>query len=234
MEDRSGHRGDRGVVAPIDAAQAARRAARADASEVERLRAAAAGSARAAVRRPGGRDGRAVRGLVAAAVVIGAALAAVTVVVLVRALAGAVLDLDAREPVVSAEPARQDGAVTVGAGEPGSASIAYGGSVYALRTDADGAAVMTRARADDPGASIDLFELDGDPAGFACFGGTLYAVSNVDAGFVVQAYVDADGSLPTRIASGEGTVAAVELDGSVLRLRDASDAELLSIDLADR
>ncbi|WP_270849356.1 hypothetical protein, partial [Candidatus Collinsella stercoripullorum] len=188
----------------------------------------------AAVRRPGGRDGRAARGLIAAAVVIGAALAAVTVVVLVRALAGAVLDLDAREPVVSAEPAHQDGAVTVGAEEPGSASIVYGGSVYALRTDADGAAVMTRARADDPGASIDLFELDGDPAGFACFGGTLYAVSNVDAGFVVQAYVDADGSLPTRIASGEGVAAAVELDGSVLRLRDASDAELLSIDLADR
>ena len=226
-----------GVRAPINAAAAAKRAARVKPGEdEERLRAEAAGTVRAprcrggAAAPAGAGANRAVTG---AAVAIGALLAVLAVFVLGNALVGTLLSDSGREPVISAQASAENQAATVDPADPGAAAIVYGSRRYAVAAAQDGSYVLTRGDAVAGGDVLTLFTLAGSPAGIACYDGTLYAVSNLDGGYAVQAFVEGDGSIPTTIAEGDGTVTGVALDGEQLELT-IDTGQIGTIDLASR
>lgn len=168
------------------------------------------------------------RGLTIACVVIGALLAALLVYILGRAVLGAMLAPDAVDEAGTSQPAQVDQAVTYKDG----ATIDYGDVLYAIQVEEDGTAAVVRGSASgDDG--ISLFQLPGEPAGLAVYHATVYAVSNTDAGYQVQAYMYSSGAMPTVVTEGEGTVVGVALDGSKLQLTDEA-GRVFSLDLESR
>ena len=229
---RPARRRPTGVHAPINAAEAAKRAAHVRPDEEDALRAAAAGTRRP---RAAGTcaQGRSPRALTFAAVGIGAALALVLAFVLIRAIMGALLAPDARDAVESAQPASENQAVTIDADDLSSASVAYGLTMYAVRSFDDGVMRVVRSSTDAPDAFVSLFDISGTPVGLAVYNGTIYAVANLDGSYTVGAYVDADGSVPVQIAEESGTASDVALDGFQLKIT-CTDGKAFELDLESR
>lgn len=171
---------------------------------------------------------RSPRALTIACVIIGALLAALLVYILGRAVLGAMLAPDAVDEAGTSQPAQVDQAVTYKDG----AAIDYGDVRYAIQVEEDGTATVVRSSASgDDG--ISLFQLSGEPAGLAVYHATVYAVSNTDAGYQVQAYVYSSGAMPTVVTEGEDTVVGVALDGAKLQLTDEA-GRVFSLDLETR
>lgn len=201
--------------APINAADAAHRAARAGARELDRLRRDAAGHA---VRAPHGERPRANRMIVAASVLAGIALAALVLYGLGSAVVGALLadGPDAASSTAETDdPNRSEGVARVAENE----SMQANGYVYSIVREGDGYVFGYQY----PGSDADpfaLFEIPGDPVGFALYQGVFYVLSNADGAYCVQSYVHSDGSVPGDYYHGEGTMTDLELDGAQLVLTD--------------
>lgn len=229
------------VQAPVNAAEAAKRAARANDEDLPYLRSAAAGTKREAAA-----PARSPRGVRVAAAAIGIALAVAVIYVVGGALVAALLAdgvEDAGAAVSGESFVKEDKAVTV---DPSlveaedrtawthlTESIGYDGYLYFLAWDEEGGGCLAyRAEdADESYASL-AFALTGEPAGLACYDGMFYAVSNGDGVYYVQSFYPADGVVPTDYLEGDGTVAAVGLDGSTLTL-SGEGGELTVIELGD-
>ena len=236
----AGERAEGDVRPLINAAEAAHRAARAHASDLDRARREAAGAGRAetvSAELRAGRDGaapsaarggRGRRAVTALSVLIGCALAAAVLFVAGRALVAVQLDDGAADGAVAAgasagEAVARDGVARFDAGE----EIVDGSSTYLIISDGGGYAFARRQGTDDAAVAA-LFEIPGTPVGFALHGGVLYIVSNSSDGCLVQSYLYGDGSLPGDFYEGAGKVVDLGLDGSdlVLTMADGRDYTL--------
>lgn len=206
-----------GARAPINAAVAAKRASRAEGAEAERLRSAAAGTRAPRVRRGAADDTRRRRVTLVLAATVGVLLAAGVMYAVGGAALRALTYDGARDEPAAEAAGPVNGAVTVERVEDGP-SLVYGTRVYSCAAYEDGV-YMTSASAAG-GEAAQLFRVEGSLVGFACYEGTLYVVSNEDGGYLIQSYVSGYGSEPTTVATGQGTVERVELDGTRLLLFD--------------
>lgn len=216
---------------PVNAAEAARRAAQArNRDEEERYRSQAMGvpSSRA-VRR--GESGRTTRAMVAASLLVGALLAALAFLVLGRALLGALVYSDESPSRASESTTPVALAVTVDPDDPSASVLDAYGSSFGVSVDDEGMAVFFRMpEGGDPSEATDLIAASGTPAGMAYAGGVFFAVVNVDEGYEVWACSDSQGALATCISEGSGQVVAVKLEQDVLTLEDER-GELASLSL---
>lgn len=236
----AGERAEGDVRPLINAAEAAHRAARAHAGDLDRARREAAGAGRVGAVGAGLRagrdgtgpavagDGRGRRAITALSVLIGCALAAAVLFVGGRALVAVLLSDGAADDVVAAdasagEAGARDGVARFDAGE----EIEDGSSTYLIIPDGDGYAFARRQGTDDAAVAA-LFEIPGTPVGFALHDGVLYIVSNSADGCLVQSYLYGDGSLPGDFYEGAGKVVDLALDGSdlVLTMADGRDYTL--------
>lgn len=204
---------------PVNAAEAAHRAARARSrDEEERYRRQAMGTSasRAARRRDPARAGRTIS---IAAVVVGALLAAVAFFVLGRALLGALLYSD-EAPISASEPAETGAlAVTVDPDDASASTLDVYDRSFGVSVDDEGTARFYRMdAAGDAADATELIAVSGEPVGMAYAGGTFFAIVNVDDGYEVWACSDSQGALATCVASGSGRVVAVGLEQDVLTL----------------
>lgn len=204
---------------PVNAAEAAHRAARARSrDEEERYRRQAMGTSasRASRREDSARAGRAIS---IAAVVVGALLAAVAFFVLGRALLDVLLYSD-ETPVSTSKPAETGAlAVTVDPDDASANTLEVSGRSFGVSVDDEGTARFYRmAAAGDAADATELIAVSGEPAGMAYAGGTFFAVVNVDEGYEVWACSDSQGALATCVSSGSDHVVAVGLEQDVLTL----------------
>ena len=204
--------------APINAVDAARRAARSDAGQAERFRREAAGHAVAA--KASLEVGRSGRALVVVSVLVGIALAVALLVVVGSAVVGALLQDEQPRTEVAAS-------VFVLAADGG--TIELDGSAYSLVSSGDGYSFASQrvGSTDEPMA---LFEVTGEPVGFAIHRGTFYVVSNADGSCYVQSFVPSDGSIPADYYSGTGTISTIDIKNAQLILTDDA-GEQHAIDL---
>lgn len=225
----SGAQGRSGVQAPINAAAAAHGAARAKAGEADRFRRDAAGRAVASAPASEQRGRRAV---VAVSVIAGVVLAVLLLVVAGNAVVGALLqdgaDTDAVETAGQA-PADAAPTATVALVSDGG-SIELDAQTYSIISTGDGAYAFACQYRDSSDEPLALFDVTGDPVGFALYQGTFYLVTNADGSYSVQSYVPADGSVPADYQQGEGTVTDLALDGSQLKLTEDT-GDTVTIDL---
>lgn len=205
---------------PVNALDAAKRAAHAAPEERDRLRVAAAGRRRAASRDARSRSPR-VLSLTAA--LMGIALAAVVVYLLAGALTGVAHHRDgaAASEAELAVSRPSDGAVKK--------SLEYGGYVYRLSTTADGC-VLQRYAQDAEDAANDLCKMNGAPVGVIEHAGAVYAISTTDASYCVTSLALGDGCVPVEFAQGDGSVRAAELADGTLKL-EFGDGATKSIEL---
>lgn len=219
--------------APINAAEAAHRAARAtNHEENARARRAASGSSRA-VRDGGAHTNKAV---VAVSVLVGVALAALLVYIIGSAVLGVFLHDDRQDtaddtmieqPLDGQQPEEQQTVVLLADG----GSITYLGSSFTIFTAEDGSYQFGSQLANSELAPVALFALPGDPVGFALYKSTFYIVCNTDTGYTVQSYVPGDGSIPADYHTGEETITEIALDGSDLVLTEEG-GKTYTLDLA--
>lgn len=193
---------------PVNALDAAKRAARAKPAERERLRAAAAGRRRAT---PHDVVAHSSRALSFASALVGIALAVVVVYLFGSALAGVVHHRD------GAAAGEAELAVARSSGGAAKKGIEYGGFVYRLSTKGDGC-VLRRCAQGSESESSDLCEMDGSPVGVVEYSGAVYAISTTDAGYRVTSLALGDGCVPVEFAQGEGSVRKAELSDGVLKL----------------
>lgn len=214
--------------APINAVDAAHRAARSDAGQAERFRREAAGHAVAAKASPGaGRSGRA---LVVVSVLVGIALAVALLVVVGSAVVGALLqDEQPRTEVAANDSAASTTPEDVFVLAADGGTIELDGSAYSLVSSGDGYSFASQrvGSTDEPMA---LFEVTGEPVGFAIHRGTFYVVSNADSSCYVQSFVPSDGSIPADYYSGTGTISTIDIKNAQLILTDDA-GEQHAIDL---
>ncbi len=204
---------------PVNAAEAAHRAARARSrDDEERYRRQAMGTSASRVDRREG-SARAGRAISIAAVVVGALLAAIAFFVLGRAVLDALLYSD-EVPVSTSKPAETDAlAVTVDPDDPSTSTLDVSGRSFGVSVDDGGTARFYRMAAEgDATDATELVAVSGDPAGMAYTGGMFYAVVNVGEGYEVWACSDSQGALATCVSSGPGRVVAVGLEQGVLTL----------------
>ncbi len=203
------------VHAPINAAEAAHRAARADGRELDRLRHDAAGQAVQTAPQMRSRTNRLV---VMVPALIGILCAALLICVVGSAVAGALL-ADDTEAIAAADEADSGGqsgsVVRVADGE----TIEANGYTYSIIQQDDGYAFGYQY-ADSDAESLALFEITGDPVGFALYQGVFYLLSNADGVFYVQSYVHSDGSAAVDYYHAEGTMTDLALDEDQLVLTD--------------
>ena len=214
--------------APINAVDAAHRAARSDAGQAERFRREAAGHAVAAKASPeAGRSGRA---LVVVSVLVGIALAVALLVVVGSAVVGALLqDEQPRTEVAANDSAASTTPEDVFVLATDGGTIELDGSAYSLVSSGDGYSFASQrvGSTDEPMA---LFEVTGEPVGFAIHRGTFYVVSNADGSCYVQSFVPSDGSIPADYYSGAGTISTIDIKNAQLILTDDA-GEQHAIDL---
>lgn len=205
---------------PVNALDAAKRAAHAAPEERDRLRVAAAGRRRAASRDARSRSPR-VLSLTAA--LMGIALAAVVVYLLAGALTGVAHHRDgaAASEAELAVSRPSDGAVKK--------SLEYGGYVYRLSTTADGCVLQRYAQGAEDAAN-DLCKMNGAPVGVIEHAGAVYAISTTDASYCVTSLALGDGCVPVEFAQGDGSVRAAELADGTLKL-EFGDGVTKSIEL---
>lgn len=204
---------------PVNAAEAAHRAARARSrDEEERYRRQAMGTSASRAARQGD-PARAGRAISIAAVVAGALLAAIAFFVLGRAVLGALLYSD-ETPVSTSKPAETDAlAVTVDPDDASASTLDVYDRSFGVSVDDEGTARFYRMdAAGDAADATELVAVSGDPAGMAYTGGMFYAVVNVGEGYEVWACSDSQGALATCVSSGPGRVVAVGLEQDVLTL----------------
>lgn len=216
---------------PINAAEAAKRAARAPRGEGGALRQAAAGTNRERSEQLGRRrEDSSHRGAIVGAF-IGIALAIVVLVVAGRAVLGVLL-YDDRAAGASmaadadASAATEPTAVAVDA----DGSITFLGSTYSIATADDGTYLMTYQTSASANA-VTAFTITGEPVGFALYEGTFYVVSNTEGSYHIQTFVPGDGSLAVDFRDGSGTITSIALDGSELQLTDDTD-KVYTLELA--
>lgn len=205
---------------PVNALDAAKRAAHAAPEERDRLRVAAAGTRHAASRDARSRSPR-VLSLTAA--LIGIALAAVVVYLLAGALTGVAHHRDgaAASEAELAVSRPSDGAVKK--------NLEYGGYVYRLSTAAGGC-VLQRYTQGAEDAANDLCKMDGTPVGVIEHAGAVYAISTTDTSYCVTSLALGDGCVPVEFAQGDGSVRAAELADGTLKL-EFGDGATKSIEL---
>ncbi len=205
---------------PVNALDAAKRAAHAKPVERERLRAAAAGARRTVSRGAAERSSRVVS---FAAALVGIALAVVVVYLLGGALTGVAHHRDGA--------AAGEAELTVARTSEGAAkkSIEYGGFVYRLSAKDDGCVLQRYAQGSEDEPS-DLCEIDGSPVGIVEYSGTVYAISTTDVKYCLTSLALGDGCVPVEFARGEGSVQKAELSDGVLKL-DLRDGTTKAIEL---
>ena len=192
------------VQAPINALDAARRAARAQPEDIDRLRIAAAGTDRGVMRE---RSRRTSPVLAAAAALVGIALAALVVYLVGSALVGVATYRDG----AAAQEKEAAGDITEGV-----LSLTYGGRTYELVADGDaGALVRDSGSGDEPEV---LANLSYAPVGMVRHGSMVYAVSSSNASYEVVARDLGNGGIASVIAEGEGHVQTIELQSNSLLL----------------
>ena len=219
----SGRASDRSVSharQPVNALDAAKRAAHAKPEEREHLRAAAAGRRRAVSHGAAERSGRA---LSFAAALVGIALAAVVIYLIGSALTGVAHHRDGA--------AAGEAELTVSRSSEGTAkkSIEYGGFAYRLSAKGDGC-VLQRYPQGSEDESSGLCEMDGSPVGVIEYSGTVYAVSTTDADYRVASLALGDGCVPVELAQADGCVKKAELSDGVLKL-ELRDGTMKTIEL---
>ena len=170
------------------------------------------------------------RALTIGAVVFGCALALLVIIVLGRAVVGALLFDDH----AAATAASHESANEASLEEPSSAvadvdgSIPFASRIYLIGTDETGTPALCYRIQDAEGDPLPSFTITGEPVGFALYAGRFYVVSNQDGGYTVQVFVPGDGSMPADYAQGEGSVTHLALEGAalVLTLSDHSTERL--------
>lgn len=216
---------DRATRAPLNAASAARRAARTGTDDERlRYRQAAAGVSRERAERMGGqrRAGR-------APAVVGAAIGVLMACALIWFVGGTALRAfmydgpaggDAEDAAL-AERREDDGApaATDAAGE-----LEVMGSTYRI-LPTEGGWSLTYQLSGSDAEPLPLFAVTGEPVGMATFEHFIYVVSNRDGRFHIQSFLPGDGSVPIDLRDEEGTATGVALDGSVLRIAREGDAD---------
>ena len=206
-----------GAHAPINAADAAHRAARTvDTRERTRQRQAAAGVGRARAEKLGRAKSGGHAGTIAGAV-IGIALACA----LIWFVGGAVLRaFMADEPVVDEIAATDQTATTASATADASGTLDVIGFTYSFEETPEGDYALARQNIGSSADPLTVFLVTGEPVGMATYNGVIYVVSNLDGSFYLQSFIPGDGSLPSEPTQEEGTVTGIELVGSELRLTE--------------
>lgn len=213
---------------PVNAAEAAYRAARARSrGEEERYRSQAMGRSVSGV----ARAERPARAMSAAALALGALLAALAFLVLARATFNALTYPDERPSGVSESMEPAASAISVDPDAPSESTLDVYGSTFGVAVDDEGASVFFRMPAGgDPSDATSLITVDGKPAGMAYTGDTFIAVVNTDGGYEVWACSDSQGALPTCISEGPERVSAVKFEQAALVL-EGDEGALASLSL---
>lgn len=203
------------VRRPLNAVDAAKRAARADnAVDEERFRSAAAGT-----HMPRGThassDARAQRRIRVVALIIGAMLAALAFYAVSQAIVRVMTYSDKGETAVEEATTAAGDAMSARAatfdGDASDGQLRVGRFVYRAQSDDDGRVVIVRGDVGSSAADgIGLFEVAGDVVGMAYAHGALYVAANVDDGYEVWSYIDSQGTSAESVLSGEGTIDAIE------------------------
>lgn len=212
----------RGAHAPINAAEAAHRAARTvDTKERTRQRQAAAGVGRARAEELGHAKSSGHAAAIAGAV-IGIALACA----LIWFVGGAVLRAFMAEPtadeiVAADEAAAADEAdTTASATTDASGTLDVIGFTYSFELTPEGDYALARQNIGSSADPLTVFLVTGKPVGMATYNGVIYVVSNLDGSFYLQSFIPGDGSAPSEPTQEEGTVTGIELQDSELRLTE--------------
>lgn len=204
---------------PVNALDAAKRAAHAKPAERERLRAAAAGTRRAVSNGTVKRSSRAVS--------FAAALVGIGLAFVVYLIGGALTGIAHHRDGAAAGEAE----VVVVRSSEGTAkkSIEYGGFVYRLSATDDGCVLQRRAQGSEDEPS-DLCEMDGSPVGVIEYSGAVYAISTTDADYHVTSLALGDGCVPVELVRGDGCVQKARLSKGVLEL-ELRDGTMKNIEL---
>lgn len=207
----------RGAHAPINAADAAHRAARTvDTRERTRQRQAAAGVGRARAEELGRAKSNGHAGAIAGAV-IGIALACA----LIWFVGGAVLRAFMADGPVADEVAAADRAdTTASATADASGTLDVIGFTYSFELTPEGDYALARQNIGSSADPLTVFLVTGEPVGMATYNGVIYVVSNLDGSFYLQSFIPGDGSVPSEPTQEEGTVTGIELQDSELRLTE--------------
>ena len=207
----------RGAHAPINAADAAHRAARTvDTRERTRQRQAAAGVGRARAETLGRSKSSGHAGAIAGTV-IGIALACA----LIWFVGGAVLRaFMADESVVDEVTATDQAGTTASATADASGTLDVLGFTYSFEETPEGDYALARQNIGSSADPLTVFLVTGEPVGMATYNGVIYVVSNLNGSFYLQSFIPGDGSLPSEPTQEEGTVTGIELVGSELRLTE--------------
>lgn len=207
----------RGAHAPINAAEAAHRAARTvDTRERTRQRQAAAGVGHARAEELGHAKSSGHAGAIAGAA-IGIALACA----LIWFVGGAVLRAFMADGSVADEVAAADRAdTTASATADASGTLDVIGFTYSFELTPEGDYALARQNIGSSADPLTVFLVTGEPVGMATYNGVIYVVSNLDDGFYLQSFIPGDGSVPSEPTQEEGTVTGIELQDSELRLTE--------------
>lgn len=204
--------GSRRAQAPINAADAAHRAARAEGRDVERLRRDASGRPARPTHQTHARTRRLVAVLAAVA---GIACAVLVIYVAGGAVVEALLADDA-DAVAADEVAGEEQTESVARVADGETIEAYGYTYSIIQQD--GGSVFAYQYTDSDAAPLALFTVTGDPVGFVLYQGVFFVLSNADGRYYVQSYVHSDGSAAVDYYQGAGTMSDLSIDGSQLEL----------------
>lgn len=153
-------------------------------------------------------------------VLVGIALAVALLVVVGSAVVGALLqDEQPRTEVAPNDSAASTTPEDVFVLAADGGTIELDGSAYSLVSSGDGYSFASQrvGSTDEPMA---LFEVTGEPVGFAIHRGTFYVVSNADGSCYVQSFVPSDGSIPADYYSGAGTISTIDIKNAQLILTD--------------
>lgn len=207
----------RGAHAPINAAEAAHRAARTvDTKERTRQRQAAAGVGRARAEELGRAKSSGHAGAIAGAA-IGIALACA----LIWFVGGAVLRAFMADGPVADEVTAADRAdTTASATADASGTLDVIGFTYSFELTPEGDYALARQNIGSSSDPLTVFLVTGEPVGMATYNGVIYVVSNLDGSFYLQSFIPGDGSVPSEPTQEEGTVTGIELQDSELRLTE--------------
>lgn len=216
---------------PVNAAEAARRAARArNREEEERYRGQAMGAPASRAAKHGG-PARASRAVSIAALAVGALLAALAFLALGRAFLGALVYSDGSSSGVSESKVPVATAITIDSDDPSTSQLDAYGSTFGVSVGDEGTVGFYRMPdGGDPSEATVLITVRGEPAGLAYAAGVFFAVVNVDEGYEVWACSDSQGALATCISEGPRRVFAVELEQNVLTL-EGEEGELATLSL---
>lgn len=207
-----------GARAPINAAQAAKRAAHAAPGETVRYRQEAAGVSRERAQALGKTGPRSHAPVIAGAIV-GIALACLLIWFVGGAALRAFMDDGTTDEVIVADFENADAKEAPKAVDA-DGTLEVMGFNYTFAPADGGTYTLARQLTDSTADPVPLFTVTGTPAGMATYGGFIYVMSNGEGSYYIQSYLPGDGSLPSDLADGEGTIVNVALEGSQLQLTE--------------